>query len=201
MLLPPPPIESEQWIRSHPGRFGERIEVNGINDPEYRLGYWESQREYIREEAKRRGYSVVELPEDIFSREGYLREAYRNTDPSHGNLDYGQSLLQHLADWSRDLIGSGATKTQSRAQQGEQPRHPYLNRPWYTYWRQGVAEIPAGSLDPVVAPPFTITHHTRIAAAGSCFAQHIARRLLLDEFNLMRLEDASSASGEVARFI
>ncbi len=55
--------------------------------------------------------------------------------------------------------------------------HPYRDMPDFAYWRRGVANAPEGGLDPVVTTPFTIGKSDAIAAAGSCFAQHIGRYL------------------------
>ena len=55
--------------------------------------------------------------------------------------------------------------------------HPYSDAPAYRRWRSGVAAAPPGELDPVVDFPFLISPTDRIAAAGSCFAQHVARHL------------------------
>lgn len=56
-------------------------------------------------------------------------------------------------------------------------KHPYSDAPTYRRWRAGVADIPAGALDPVVRFPWKIGAGEKIAAAGSCFAQHVARHL------------------------
>ena len=40
-----------------------------------------------------------------------------------------------------------------------------------------MAEVPPAEIDPVVAAPFRIARGDRVATAGSCFAQHIARHL------------------------
>jgi GSCFA family protein len=55
--------------------------------------------------------------------------------------------------------------------------HPYQSLPDSAFWRQSVAETPASDVDPVVATPFTLSRDDRVAAAGSCFAQHIGRYL------------------------
>ena len=56
--------------------------------------------------------------------------------------------------------------------------HPYSSLPNYQFWRRGVAGIEPFVIDPVVAPRFVISQDDRVATAGSCFAQHIARRLV-----------------------
>lgn len=55
--------------------------------------------------------------------------------------------------------------------------NPYSNQPDHRFWRRSVAGIEAHLFDPVVEPRFAISRDMRIATAGSCFAQHIARAL------------------------
>lgn len=54
---------------------------------------------------------------------------------------------------------------------------PYEGLPPRAYWRSGVAE--RAPLDPgdLYRPRFPVTRATRIATAGSCFAQHVGRAL------------------------
>lgn len=56
-------------------------------------------------------------------------------------------------------------------------RHPYSELPDHAYWRRAVANVEPGARDPVVSAPFQIAARTKVAAAGSCFAQHIGRYL------------------------
>lgn len=55
--------------------------------------------------------------------------------------------------------------------------HPYSDLPPHQFWRHGVAGVEPFLLDPVVSTRFRIAPGDRVATAGSCFAQHIARRL------------------------
>ncbi|CAH0239264.1 GSCFA domain-containing protein [Roseomonas sp. CECT 9278] len=55
--------------------------------------------------------------------------------------------------------------------------NPYRDRPDHAFWRQGVAAPGDGGVDPVTALPFRIAPGDRVATAGSCFAQHLARSL------------------------
>lgn len=60
--------------------------------------------------------------------------------------------------------------------------HPYTQLPDHRHWARGVAgpaAIDPALVDPVVAPAFHIPRGARIATAGSCFAQHVARHLRL----------------------
>jgi hypothetical protein len=56
-------------------------------------------------------------------------------------------------------------------------RTPYSNLPDHHFWRRSIASVEAHRVDPVVRTRFRIAPTDRIATAGSCFAQHIARRL------------------------
>lgn len=58
--------------------------------------------------------------------------------------------------------------------------HPYTALPAHRHWARAVATPAAldpGLVDPVVRPAFRIAREARIATAGSCFAQHVARHL------------------------
>lgn len=61
--------------------------------------------------------------------------------------------------------------------------HPYKSAPGRNFWRRSVADIEPGNVDPVSEFPIWINPETRVATAGSCFAQHIARYLRTGGFN------------------
>jgi len=54
---------------------------------------------------------------------------------------------------------------------------PYKDLPDHHFWRRSIASVEAHRIDPVVRTRFRVAPTDRIATAGSCFAQHIARRL------------------------
>ena len=68
--------------------------------------------------------------------------------------------------------------------------HPYSSLPDHAFWRRAVAEPDMPDVDPVVATTFQITTEHRVATAGSCFAQHIARHLREAGFNFLVTEPA-----------
>ena len=68
--------------------------------------------------------------------------------------------------------------------------HPYKQLPDHCFWRQSIERRPAGAVDPVVRAKFKIDQSARIATAGSCFAQHIARHLQKNGFNYFVAETA-----------
>ena len=81
-------------------------------------------------------------------------------------------------------------------------RHPYADLPARAFWRRAVAETPPAEVDPVAAPPFRIARGDRVATAGSCFAQHIARHLRDAGFRFLVTETPHPivAQGDVTRF-
>lgn len=69
-------------------------------------------------------------------------------------------------------------------------RHPYQSLPTHCFWRHAVAKPPPAEVDPVVRGKFRISRTDRVATAGSCFAQHIARHLRASGFNYWVTETA-----------
>jgi hypothetical protein len=55
--------------------------------------------------------------------------------------------------------------------------HPYLDAPAHRRWRTAMTQCPPGEIDPMVEAPWRISATDLIATAGSCFAQHLVRRL------------------------
>jgi hypothetical protein len=55
--------------------------------------------------------------------------------------------------------------------------HPYTRAAAYQRWRKAMAEPSPAAIDPMVEAPWRITASDRVATAGSCFAQHLVRRL------------------------
>lgn len=61
--------------------------------------------------------------------------------------------------------------------------HPYKSLPDHCFWSRSIGQPEPDDIDPVVRAKFTITKEDRIATAGSCFAQHLARHLARSGFN------------------
>ena len=56
--------------------------------------------------------------------------------------------------------------------------NPYGDLPDHQFWRRSISRVEAHRVDPMVSPRFRLDASDRIVTAGSCFAQHIARRLV-----------------------
>jgi hypothetical protein len=60
---------------------------------------------------------------------------------------------------------------------GSRDTCPYNTYPDSSFWARAVAGVDPETIDPVVRVSFQISRHHKIATAGSCFAQHLARNL------------------------
>ena len=67
-------------------------------------------------------------------------------------------------------------------------------------WTEAVAAIPTPDVDPQSPPRFTFDRATKIASAGSCFAQRVAQELSARGFTYVRAErdcDFSARYGNI----
>ncbi len=67
--------------------------------------------------------------------------------------------------------------------------HPYRALPDSAYWRRSVAGK-GDAIDPVAGGFLSLGREDRVATAGSCFAQHVARYLKRSGFNVIVPESA-----------
>ncbi|MEW6538114.1 MAG: GSCFA domain-containing protein [Pseudomonadota bacterium] len=68
--------------------------------------------------------------------------------------------------------------------------HPYKNLPDKAFWKRSVGSVAPGDIDPVGRFDLIIMPETKVATAGSCFAQHIARHLKASGFSYYVAEKA-----------
>jgi hypothetical protein len=78
-------------------------------------------------------------------------------------------------------------------------QHPYKALPAKAFWRRSIAGAEPGSVDPVGRFDLKITRETKVATAGSCFAQHIARHLSTLGFNYFVTEPGHPILSESIR--
>lgn len=62
-------------------------------------------------------------------------------------------------------------------------KHPYRHLPDKAFWRRSVSAVAPEAVDPVGVFGLRLNPETKVATAGSCFAQHIARYLRKAGFN------------------
>ena len=77
--------------------------------------------------------------------------------------------------------------------------HPYKRLPNFAFWRRAVTNVGRPNVDPVGLFSLRLTPQTRVATAGSCFAQHIARHLSASGFNYHVTERAHPLVSKVAK--
>ena len=70
--------------------------------------------------------------------------------------------------------------------------HPYKTLPPNAFWKTAVSEKNHLDFFDIYRKRFTINRTDRIVTAGSCFAQHIARRLRASGFDYKDYEPAPS---------
>lgn len=78
-------------------------------------------------------------------------------------------------------------------------KSPYHSLPAYTRWKKAVAEPDYTSVDPVTNFPWKIGSSDKVATAGSCFAQHIARHLKQSGFDYYVAEDGHPLADDAQR--
>lgn len=178
VVPPPPPVTDAELKRVN--RRGSRWAQADPEPEGRRLALWHRQCEVIRELSAGAGIPFVELPPDCFDSRGYLPPDLWQTDPTHGNTAYGQRMLAHLATTLLDLPEVPLPRRRGP--------HPYVGLPDHQYWKQAVSEVPAGAIDPVTETRFTIDPQDRVATAGSCFAQHISKRLRTSGYHFLVTE-------------
>ncbi len=80
--------------------------------------------------------------------------------------------------------------------------HPYRGLPADQFWSTAIQAVAPADFDPVRHVKFTFTAQDPVAAAGSCFAQHIARHLQQSGYAYLQTEAPASPTEPVfsARF-
>lgn len=70
---------------------------------------------------------------------------------------------------------------------------PYTDLPDHCFWSRSRFGKQPADFDPVLSAPFSVNKNTKIISAGSCFAQHIANRLLEYGYNYLVTEPGHPA--------
>lgn len=79
----------------------------------------------------------------------------------------------------------------------KQLSNPYREKPATSFWRKSVAGLSVSELDPLISVPFKIGRSDKIATAGSCFAQHIARTLQASGYDYLITEQKPESAGAI----
>lgn len=102
---------------------------------------------------------------------------YRRTPPDFAAFErMADPRFEDIRRFAKQATGSSANPYAAVAPPG--------------WWAKAIAGTPAEEVDPVVSAKFKVSKRDRVATAGSCFAQHIARRLEKAGFNYLVTERA-----------
>jgi len=87
------------------------------------------------------------------------------------------------------LLFSGLSGVKPRLKEASvKPTCPYRSLPDSAFWRSAVGDVDRGRFVPQVTGRAIVGSNTKIASAGSCFAQHIAYVLKAHDFSYMNTE-------------
>jgi len=129
--------------------------------------------------------------------------AFKVNDP-HGTLelrDFLNNSYSAFANFDRETLESINVDISNYAEKLDFSKsplrtvasgNPYAGINKVQFWKNSVAKPQPEDLDPVVDPKFKITPQDKVATAGSCFAQHIARTLKASGFHYFVPESAPS---------
>jgi hypothetical protein len=96
-------------------------------------------------------------------------------------------------------MASAEVAPQAAARSLSPRRTPYSGLPAHQFWKGALSGIPMEQVDPVVSVPFHLSRNTKVATAGSCFAQHISRTLQRNGFNYYIAETGETLSIDEAQ--
>lgn len=176
LMLPPPPVRSvEHILRSADLAFQEKLKSHPIRNANERFQLWQCQCDEASSIASERGITLIHLPQSVFDEDGLMAADCLGSDATHGNAIFGERVMRSVVDV---LKSANAPKAS----------HPYASLPDHQYWKQSISEVLGAEVDPVVAPRFQIETDDLVATAGSCFAQHISKRLMKSNFRFFKAE-------------
>ena len=193
MLAPPPPIEDNGHLADSKANLIDMTDLEVV-EPQLRLQFYKAQMSALANVSARIGTPLLELPPSIRGAQGFMLPDCMSHDPTHGNAVYGQRVLDHVIA----TLQGGAAAPAPAAPAQAVAEHPYAELPDHAFWRQAVGDLAAGDVHPMPASPWRIDAGDKVATAGSCFAQHISRRLREEGFEFLNVEPGPDDAAEAA---
>lgn len=195
IVPPPPPVESSQHLLDNPGVFKDLFTQAPPAAAEIRLEAWTIQCDVYSNVAKRYHIDVMRLPTDALSANGFLAEDCWSANPTHANQIFGRRVMMSALKALKDSDTPKRPATSPR----HSDNHPYLDLPDYCFWKQSVSDLAGDDVDPVISPATKINQEDKVATAGSCFAQHISKRLRNSGFNFYIAETPADTAADPAQ--
>lgn len=147
-------------------------------------------------------FPLVEMPKNFLSDKGahyFSEHVYKIYADCIDRLVNGEKLPfdpAHEISFSKlEAFATGASiiETYNQAATSKsrtQNQNPYNNLPDRQLWKKAVAERYPLAIDQLYDGKFEINREHRVATCGSCFAQHIGRRMRTRGFNYFDVEKA-----------
>ncbi len=141
--------------------------------------------------------NLLDRPDHVYKRgdhvlplEAMIARTFRQLDAADGHLRINDRDLERFD-----------TAHAAWAGRAPEPLHnPYMRRPPHAFWSRAVARPAPQDVRPGPRITPVIGRDTRVATAGSCFAQHVARAMVADGLNYYVAEPAPEGmSGETAQ--
>lgn len=184
-LESPPPIRSNDHIAKH---LEERFKKSGnspvVSPSSFRFKLWRLHSTAVRKVCQSIGVRFIPYPISAVDEEGFLLPSHVPNNATHAAVSYGKLQLDQL----EDLLSTSTPYDFDDT--------PYRNSPDTAFWSRAVAGIPSQQVDPGKKASFLITKNDKVATAGSCFAQHIARHLAKSGYNYYVAEQPHPALGK-----
>jgi hypothetical protein len=147
-------------------------------------------------------FPLIEMPKHCLSEKGehyFVEHVYKIYADSIDRLIMGELLPFDPAceiNFSKlEAFAAGTSISVTEAETAlsklrPQDINPYKNLPDRQFWKKAVAERYPLAIDQLYDGKFEITRQHRVATCGSCFAQHIGRRMRTRGFNYLDVENA-----------
>lgn len=198
----PPPYGDADYIRSKIMGYSIGTQMEGLEIAPALLRYklWRIAARLYHEHCDSIGVTWVPCPPEVLQDGKYLHPDAWHEDAVHANSWFGERMLQALIKTHafKDEAEEASEIVQERPPRA---RTPYNDQPEGAFWRRSVAGPKPAQVDPVQGWTLQLARETRVATAGSCFAQHIANRLARSGFNYFVTETApeDAAAPDIAR--
>lgn len=118
---------------------------------------------------------IYKIGEKLFSLEALIDHYYKFYDHAIDTLKVNEKNLTSFKEALNKYEENIHTKSCAS--------NPYKNKPKSSMWRRSVATVDPTNLAPLSSVNPIIDKTTKVATAGSCFAQHIARTLAKNGLN------------------
>lgn len=176
----PPPIRNTEHILANLDPFFHSHEHRNISPAHLRYKLWRIHSRVMSDLCGQYGLTFVPVPNVAFDQDGFLLEELTPDNATHANAKYGSLIIAQIQ----------ALMEEAQRRTGSNYPNPYVSQGSSAFWKEAVAQVAPEQIAPVSEYPFRIKASDRVATAGSCFAQHIARHLQSSGFNYYVAERA-----------